>query len=138
MKIAFLEQEEGFSTYAVRKTALSNAERFGFERLAQTLVPRREKQRLDLAQATVSLQREQGLKVRALAPAKYVRLSVNPFLLHPSREHQNQCILLHRARRLGMRIARASPPGLRFGSGSVGGGGLRSCPALMGAHQTTP
>jgi hypothetical protein len=51
VKIAFLEQEEGFSTYAVRKTPLSNAERFGFERLAQTPGPRREKPLLDLAQA---------------------------------------------------------------------------------------
>ncbi len=52
----------------------------------------------------VSLLREQGLKVRVLAPAECVRLSVNPFLLHPSREHQNRRILLQRARRLGMRI----------------------------------
>ena len=112
VEVAFVERagegERQLSIYAVRNTALSNVERFGFKRLAQTLGPRREKQLLDLAQATVSLLRKQGLKVRALAPAKCVKLSINPFLLHPGREHQNRRILLQRARRLGMRIAAGS------------------------------
>lgn len=108
VEVAFLEREGEISIYAVRNTALSNVERFGFKRLAQALGPRREKQLFDLAQAMVSLLREHGLKVRALAPAECVRLSVNPFLLHPGREHQNRRILLQRARRLGMRIAAGS------------------------------
>lgn len=108
VEVAFLEREGEISIYAVRNTALSSVERFGFKRLAQTLGPRREKQLFDLAQAMVSLLRERGLKISTLAPAECVRLSVNPFLLHPRREHQNRRILLQRARRLGMRITAES------------------------------
>ncbi|MEO2146818.1 MAG: hypothetical protein ABGY32_13025 [bacterium] len=61
-----------------------------------------------MVQALASLWNEEGTEVRVLAPAECVRLSINPFLLHPSREHQNRRILLQRARRLGMRVTAGS------------------------------
>ncbi len=109
VEVAFLEQAGEVSIYAVRNTALSSVERFGFKRLAQTLGPRREKQLLDLVQATASLLRKEGLNIRVLPPAECVRLSVNPFLLHPKRKLQNRRVLLQRAQRLGMRVTDRRP-----------------------------
>jgi hypothetical protein len=60
-------------------------------------------------QAAASLLRKQGLNIRVLPPAECVRLSVNPFLLHPKRKLQNRRVLLQRAQRLGMRVTDRRP-----------------------------
>lgn len=104
VELGFCEQAGGIRVYAVRNTALSCAQRLGWNRVARQLTPRRETALFDLVLAIVDRWRCQGLRVSVPTAEECVRLSVNPLLLHPEREREQKGVLHARAARLRLRV----------------------------------
>ncbi len=104
VELGFCERAGRVRVYAVRNTALSCAQRLGWNRVARQLTPRRETALFDLACYIVDQCRAEGLHVSVPTPEECMRLSVNPVLLHPARERHHREVLRARAERLRLRV----------------------------------